>query len=855
MAGQSMAQFDEGDLEASLANSSGERNTPPSAPGAEVWAATFDAIPDLAAIIGTDHVIIQANQALARHCGLPRHEVIGKRCYEIIHGSPCPPPNCPHHVSVRLGVSHRAQIEAPSLDKVFEITVSPILDADGSVSACVHLGRDITARRKGDAFRQMGQQILRVLNDTEGQRAALGAVVSLVRKLTAVDAVGIRLQDGDDFPFFHQEGFSDSFLGTEMTLLGREPGGGPCLGPDGKPSLQCTCGTVLCGAQEGADLFTPGGSFWTNDTLPFAELPVEKDPRIAPRNECIHHGFRSVALIPIRAKGRIAGLLQLNDRRTGRFSIEAIEALEDVAKNIGEALLRKQAEEKLKASQQFLSTLTDQLPGLVAYWNRDLRCTYANHAYERWFGRPRDEVMRLTLPELLGEETFRLHEAKARAALNGEYQLFERSLKKPGGESGHLWVHYIPDVVDDQVHGFYVLGTDVTELKETEEAKDRLELQLQQAQKLESVGRLAGGVAHDFNNMLGVILGHAELALMKLEHFEPPQDDLIAIRNAAERSANLTRQLLAFARKQTISPRVMNLNDTVSGMMKMLQRLIGEDIELTWQPSPDLWQVKADPSQLDQILANLCVNSRDAIADTGRITIGTQNSVIDDTYCKMYPDAIPGSYVRLSVSDDGCGMDQQTRERIFEPFYTTKEVGKGTGLGLATVFGIVKQNQGFITVFSEPGHGTVFSIYLPRFQPVETQAVVPSHATEAAGGKETVLVVEDEPTILKMTEMMLEHQGYRVVTAGTPEEAVRIASQRRDPIHLLITDVIMPAMNGKDLGSLLRTLYPELKCLFMSGYTSDVIAQHGVLEEKVNFIQKPFSLQDLASKVRQALDR
>ena len=391
------------------------------------------------------------------------------------------------------------------------------------------------------------------------------------------------------------------------------------------------------------------------------------------------------------------------------------------------------------------------------------------------------------------------------------------------------------------------IATDITDLK-------KMEAQLLQAQKMESVGRLAGGVAHDFNNMLGVILGHAELALERVKENHDIYSDLKEIQKAAQRSADLTKQLLTFARKQIIEPKMLNLNQTVKQMITMLQRLIGEDIDLLWKPAKNLWSVKMDPSQIDQILANLLVNARDAIAGVGKITIETGMVVFDEVYCAEHAGFIPGDFVLLGVSDDGSGMDKETLNNLFEPFFTTKEMGKGTGLGLATVYGIVKQNKGFINVYSEPGRGSSFKIYLPRLF-VEDAATkgMPDKKT-TAGGTETILLVEDEPAILRLTRMMLERKGYSILSAATPAEAIEMAGNHTDKIHLLMTDVVMPGMNGRDLARQLTALYPDLKLLFMSGYTANVIAHQGVLDEGVAFIQKPFSMADLAEKVRRVLD-
>jgi CheY-like chemotaxis protein len=344
------------------------------------------------------------------------------------------------------------------------------------------------------------------------------------------------------------------------------------------------------------------------------------------------------------------------------------------------------------------------------------------------------------------------------------------------------------------------------------------------------------------------------MAMNKVSPSEPLHADLKEIFKAATRSAEITRQLLAFARKQTISPRVLDVNSTVEGMLKMLRRLIGEDIDLSWQRTSNLRPVNMDPTQFGQILANLCVNARDAIAGVGKVTIETGMVTFDAEYCADHAGFVPGEFVLLAVSDDGCGMDKETIDNIFEPFFTTKDVTRGTGLGLATVFGIVKQNNGFVNVYSEPGKGTTFKIYLPHHvgEGVESRAEIVIETPKGRG--ETVLLVEDEPAIMEMAKRMLERLGYRVVATDTASEAIRLAGNHTGEMHLLITDVIMPEMNGRDLADQLHTVHPDIKILFMSGYTADVIAHRGVLDEGVNFIQKPFSMRDLGIKVREVLD-
>jgi PAS domain S-box-containing protein len=443
--------------------------------------------------------------------------------------------------------------------------------------------------------------------------------------------------------------------------------------------------------------------------------------------------------------------------------------------------------------------------------------------------------------------------------LNGKTPVHraEYRMRSKGGE--YKWILDQAMVVkrDEQGKPLRMSGThtDITEFKRQEDLRERLQVHLNQAQKIESIGRLAGGVAHDFNNKLGVILGYAEMILEQLGPGMKNYNELLEIQKAAKHSTDITRKLLAFARKQDISPRVLNLNETIEDLKQMLQRLIGENINLIWIPGKHLGKIKIDPSQIDQIISNLCINARDAIPDTGKITIETDNVVFDEDDSAKCSGCSPGEYVMLSVKDNGSGMDPQTIPLIFEPFFTTKSVGEGTGLGLATVYGIVKQNNGFINVNSSPGHGATFKIYFPQHMAEASPLSFESEDHVIQGGNETILLVEDEPAILEMTKIMLEKLGYNVIPAQTPGKAIRCVRESCKNINLLITDVVMPEMNGYDLGKHLRSHYPGLKQLFMSGYTSDIIDRDGMLAEGINFIQKPFSIVLLGAKVRESLEK
>ena len=837
----------------------------------------------------------------------------------------------------------------------------------------------ISELKRVELEREVTVNFLRLVNETAGTAELIRKSVLFFQKNASCDAVGLRLREGDDFPYYGTSGFPPDFVAAENHLCQRDLAGQLVRDSAGAPVIECMCGNVLCGRVDPSKpFFTAHGSFWTNSTTALRGSMTEADRQTRTRDRCTGEGYESVALIPLHFGEDRLGLLQLNSRTINVFSLQTIELWERLADNLAVALSHASTQESLRESEERLRTLGDNIPGGALYQllvssDGKARYTYLSAGIERIFGISAESVLAdpTAFWQLIVEEDrLRIDEAQQRSARDmalfecefrqrtrtGEIKWFQaRSIPRKLEDGSLLWDGVIADINErkrseaererlmaaigqssevvvitdsagmiqyvnpafERITGYTraeVAGQNTRILKSgqhdeafysnlwrtltqgqtwsgrivnkrkdgalyTEEATispvrdtsgqtvnyvavkrditENLQLatQLQQAQKMDSVGRLAGGVAHDFNNMLAVILGNTELALNQTDPTQPLFADLQEIRKAAERSADLTKQLLAFARKQAVAPKVLDLNDTVVMMLKMLRRLIGENIELAWQPGTEDATVKIDPSQIDQILVNLAVNARDAIGGVGDITLATGNMTFDQDFCAKNADAVPGDYVMLAFSDTGCGMDKVTLEHIFEPFFTTKNVGKGTGLGLATVYGIVKQNRGVITVSSELGQGTTFRIYLPKHLEQIGQAQAKEPLEAQSPNHETVLLVEDEPAVLKLGKRMLESLGYRVQTASLPSEAIAWAETQTGDIHLLLTDVIMPEMTGWDLAKWIRLLYPEIGLLFMSGYTSDAITQHEMLSSGARLIQKPFTKKDLAAKVAETLKR
>jgi len=784
----------------------------------------IDALPDAIFAIDRSGKVIAWNRSMEQLTQVSKGEMIGRERYEYaipFYGRARPLlidlallPDDDYekdhytYVSRKGGAILYAEAYVPSAyggkGAYLSGTASKLRDASGNVIGAIESLRDITESKRTEEALRTSENLLRsILDGSPIPQFVIGRDHRVVMWNKALEKYsGVRAEemvgtDGQSVPFYGKKRPTMADL-----LIDRAVEKIPLL-YEGKYAKS----VLVDGAYEGTDFF----------------------PEIGDGGKWLYFTASTIK----DSNGNILG---------------AVETLEDVTEH-------KRAEEMLKEREEFLSSIIENIPNMIFIKDSsELKFIRFNRAGEHLLGYRREELIGKSDYDFFPREQADFFLKKDREVLeSGQlYDIPEESIESKSG-TRILHTKKIP-IPDRNGKPAYLLGIseDITERKRAEEEQDKLRTQFAQAQKMESIGRLAGGVAHDFNNMLGVIIGYTDLAFSKVDPAHPVVASLQQIRKAAERSANLTRQLLAFARKQTIVPKVLDLNETLESMLKFLRRLIGEDIDLIWQPGNGLWPVNMDPSQIDQILANLCVNARDAIAGIGKITIKTENVTLGEPCRARHPDCVPGDYALLAVSDDGFGMSGEILENLFEPFFTTKESGKGTGLGLATVYGIVKQNDGFIDVDSEEGCGSNFKIYLPRYKG-RLEGVLEEGPEAPPRGHETILVVEDEEAILKMNIMMLQELGYTTLASSCPDNALRIAGEHPGEIHLLLTDVVMPRMNGLELSRSLLSMYPRVKCLFMSGYPADVIAQQGVLDKSLNFIQKPFSLHALAVILREIL--
>jgi PAS domain S-box-containing protein len=698
-----------------------------------------------------------------------------------------------------------------------------LLDERGAPMGSIALGRDITERRRAEEEIHRRNQELALLNRVIAASAGEPEPVAILETACRELAAAFDLPQ------------------AAAALLNQDKTAAVVVAEylaEGRPS-----------AMQGIIPVTDNPSFHylLSRKAPLVVEDAQHDPRLAPLHEALRErGTVSLLMLPLVAEGEVLGSLGLDAGQPRRFSAEEVSLAWSVADQAAGALARA----RLAQAHLRLSAAVEQAAESIAITDTQGTILYVNPAFEHTTGYRAAEVLGQT-PHFLKSEQQEaaFYERRWKTIQAGQTWHARLSIRR---KDGTLYTadESVTPIRDEggAIVNYVSLHRDVTSALQLEE-------QYRQAQKMEAVGQLTAGIAHDFNNLLTAINGFAELLQFELAPGDPRQELAARVLGSGRRAADLVRQLLAFSRKQIIQPQVLDLNAAVADLDKLLGRIIGEHITLQTVPAPGLWPVKMDPAQIEQVVVNLAVNARDAMPGGGRLTIETANTVLDEAYAASHLGVAPGEYVLLTISDTGVGMSAEVQAHLFEPFFTTKGPGKGTGLGLATVYGIVKQSGGHIWVYSEEGRGSAFKIYLPRVETDAASQLRLEGGRQAPSGQETILLVEDNPEVRDLARQVLARQGYTVLEAAEGEEALRRAEAHAGPIHLLLTDVVMPGMTGKALAERLGALRPDLKVLYMSGYTDETIAHHGVLEPGVAFLQKPFTSFNLALKVRQVLNQ
>ncbi len=765
----------------------------------------------------TDGRYLSVNPALARMCGfaspsemISRVEDLGREVYADPNVR-----NVFKHLIEKYGSVKDFEYEVRRRDGA-KIWISEnahvVRNPDGEILSYEGTIEDITARKRAELERQVTFEIIHAVNVTDNLDDLMRLIHIALKKVLYAENCFIALYEPST-GMFHFPFFVDQF--------DQAP-------PPQRVGKSCTAHVY----RTGQAMLIPQRTF---------DLLAEEG-----KVELVGTPSPSWLGVPLRTPAATIGVLVVQHYEDeNAYTERDQEFLGSVGGQIALAIERKRSEEKVRESEARLRVLVEQLPAVLWTVDRGLRFTSALGAgFARLKIKP-DELVGMSLLDYFetADQTF-LPIAAHRRAVAGEPMTFHVEWK-----SGSYACHVEPlRDSDGQVSGAICMSLDITDRKQLEE-------QLRQAQKMEAVGRLAGGIAHDFNNLLMVIQGYSDLLVERLPDGDPLRRNAEQIQMASQRASSLTRQLLAFSRKQMLAPKILNVQSVVAEMEKILRRLIGEDVQLETSSAPDLGLIKADRSQIEQVILNLAVNARDAMPQGGRLTIETANVELDASY--SHPPAVlsPGRYVMLAVTDNGCGMDAETQAHVFEPFFTTKEKGKGTGLGLATVYGVVKQSGGYVWVYSEPGRGTSFKIYLPRIEETAVPVVRDSKSEMQVPerGSETILLVEDEKGVRELAREYLASSGYTVIEAEDGHTALELAAMHVGPIHLLLTDVVMPGISGRELAERVSQIRPGIKIIYMSGYTDQAVVHHGILRNDAVLLQKPFTLMTLAGKLREML--
>ncbi len=796
-------------------------------------------------IVDAQGRILEVNDAYCQLTGYSRAELLQLTTAQL-EADESPEAIATHIASIAVDGSDRFERRHRAKDGRLvdlEISVNVMPDSGGRIFCFLH---DITARKRADDEREATMRLLQLVNAPSDTHGLMQAVTALLHDWSGCEAVGIRLRDRDDYPYFETSGFPNCFVEKERFLCQRDATGHPVRDPAGHPMLECMCGNILCGRFDATKpFFTAHGSFWTNSTTQLLASSTETDRQARTRNRCNGEGYESVALVPLRIAGTSYGLLQFNDKRRDRFTPERIALLERLGDSLAVAIAQRQAQADLRASEARFATAFQAAPLMIALTSiEDGAYLEVNNEFLRATGFTREEVLghsSTTLNLIAAADRARMLELLRR---DGRVSALPLPVTIKSG--ARLECLFSAEIVD--IGGqprLLSIALDTTEHR-------RLEAQLRQAQKMEAVGQLAGGVAHDFNNILAAIALHLGLLRDAPDLDVETRASLRELEKEAARGAGLTRQLLTFSRQQAIQVKPLLLNDVLENLLKMLRRVLGERIAVEFRPHPDLPAVEADVGMLEQVVVNLCVNARDAMPNGGRLLLATDSVALNDQAHPSNPQPRKGQFVRLSVSDTGCGMNTATMARIFEQFFTTKEVGQGTGLGLAIVDGIVKQHHGWIEVESTEGAGTTFRILLPaKPRPVKT-AAPQANDSLPRGRNELLLVIEDELSVRTVLSITLRRYGYRVLMANNGREAVDLWTAHRAEIDLVLTDMVLPGgLSGTDLIKQFRTDRPALPVILASGYMKN---QDGLALPNVAALPKPFEMQALLSTLRRSLD-
>jgi len=798
---------------------------------ADDWRKVLDSIQDMVMILDTRQRVVWGNRSLREFLALPEEEIIGRPCHDLFHGASAPAGECPQAQMAVNGNRRSFEMDFPDRGRRMRISVDPILDGSGTLAGVIHILSDISVIR--DAEMRALEQSRRLALVTRIGESLLGDfIIESVLAETARDL--------------------SRFLGVPRCtiLLSGFPGEMVDHREPGFPSAISVLRALL-GAPDLKEACERGDSHIVSDARLCTALKG--------REECEAIRLGSFIGVPLRDRGALAGALLLDRPEPHEWTENEIETAEAVARQIAVAIHQARGLQEQQELAGRLLSLMNNVPGVVYRGLRDWSLTFVGAEVERLTGYTAEEFLRGTSrwQEVISPEDLQSVKAAIRQAVRERRKFLRVEYRIVHRDGGCRWLEdrrqlsYGPEGSLETVDGLLL---DITDPKQVEEALKASEEQFLQAQKMEAVGRLAGGVAHDFYNLLTAIRGYSDLLLQQIDDRSPYRREVEEIQKAGERASALTRQLLAFSRKQVMQPRVLDLNEVLAGMEEMLRRMIDENIDLITVLRPDLWSVQVDRGQIEQVVMNLVVNARDAIERGGKITIETGNVVLDDAYVYRHAVVAPGAYAMLAVSDTGSGMDEDTKLRLFEPFFTTKEKGKGTGLGLSTVYGIVKQSNGYIWVYSERHRGTTFKIYLPRHEAADVEERSEELPDRSPKGHETILLVEDEELVRVLARDVLRGHGYTVLEACDGADAMGVAVSHRGPIHLMITDVVMPNMGGQEVAVSLAPLLREMKVLFISGYSDDAIVRHGILSPGAMFLQKPFRLDAMLRKVREVLD-